>query len=262
MAARQRTNRKSQSGYIATLSGATSQYHFLSGKDAIRNTSPGRTVALSACIGWLGWSEHGIVRSSRCHSQPVISYSFTFVICKEKARSTLEGKIEEVLLLVHVMLPWMIDDAGRRPFQMSLIEWPWPPSKPAAWCVVHDAGDARCEMWDASLRQASKLSALPLLAHFSRYSLPIPPHHQLTIYHACLSKQEEYWNSSRLGDFCYSMFDHVPAHSLVFLRVAWGLVMLSEVYIFMVDDYKLTKERLVKPKFLFKYTYFKWIPRA
>jgi hypothetical protein len=58
------------------------------------------------------------------------------------------------------------------------------------------------------------------------------------------------------------MFDHVPAHSLVFLRVAWGLVMLSEVYIFMVDDYKLTKERLVKPKFLFKYTYFKWIPRA
>jgi hypothetical protein len=69
-------------------------------------------------------------------------------------------------------------------------------------------------------------------------------------------------NSSRLGDFCYPLFDHVPAHRLVFLRFAWGLVMLSEVYIFMVDDYKLTKEPLVKQRFLSKYTYFEWIPRA
>jgi hypothetical protein len=46
-------------------------------------------------------------------------------------------------------------------------------------------------MRDVCELESSKPSALPLLAHFSRYSLPIPPHHQLTVYHACLSKQEE-----------------------------------------------------------------------
>lgn len=66
----------------------------------------------------------------------------------------------------------------------------------------------------------------------------------------------------KIEKFALSLFDQVPAHSLVFLRVAWGLVMLSEVLRFMSDDYYLTQTLLVDLKYMYKYPYFEWIPRA
>jgi hypothetical protein len=98
------------------------------------------------------------------------------------------------------MLPWMIDDAGRRPVQMSLIEWPWPPSKPAVWCMGA-WGCWWCDIYYVILRQASWVLCLFLpisLATLYR------PHHTiswLTNMPASLNKKNTRTeNSSRHRD--------------------------------------------------------------
>ena len=50
----------------------------------------------------------------------------------------------------------------------------------------------------------------------------------------------------------------VPAHSIVFLRVFWGLVMASEIWTYIEHDYEKTLMQLVEPKFLFHYYGFDW----
>jgi hypothetical protein len=57
------------------------------------------------------------------------------------------------------------------------------------------------------------------------------------------------------------LFDPVPAYSLTFLRIFWGLVMAYEVSTFMRYEYSKTYVQLVQPRFMFKYCGFEWIPR-
>jgi hypothetical protein len=125
------------------------------------------------------WSEHGIVRSSRCHSQPVLSYSFAFVICKKKARSNLEGKIEEVLLLT-CACDVAMNDRWCRPTPCPNVIDRMTMTSFQARRVMYGCMGMLMMWYILCDLEASKLSALPLLAHFSRYSLPTPPHHQLT----------------------------------------------------------------------------------
>ena len=70
-------------------------------------------------------------------------------------------------------------------------------------------------------------------------------------------------NPSRvIRNFFFSLFDQVPGHSLVALRISWGVVMLSEVVRFMELDFGLLQDTLVSPKYLFSYHGFEWIWRC
>ena len=58
--------------------------------------------------------------------------------------------------------------------------------------------------------------------------------------------------------FIDGLFQQVPIHSIVFLRVFWGLVMAYEMATYMTRDYRKTKRYLVEPEFMFKYWAFEW----
>jgi hypothetical protein len=61
-----------------------------------------------------------------------------------------------------------------------------------------------------------------------------------------------------LREFVYSLFDEVPAHSIVFHRIFWGIVMAYEIYTYIAYDNGKAYEQLVRPSFLFHYYGFDW----
>jgi vitamin K-dependent gamma-carboxylase len=58
-----------------------------------------------------------------------------------------------------------------------------------------------------------------------------------------------------------SLWSEVPAHSIVALRIAWGVVMLYEMTTYMHNDYYKANRYLVAPEYQFRYWAFEWVPR-
>jgi hypothetical protein len=54
------------------------------------------------------------------------------------------------------------------------------------------------------------------------------------------------------------MREIATAHSVVFHRIFWGIVMLIEVTSYMEHDYAKAYSQLVEPKYLFHYYGFDW----
>eukprot|EP01108_Squamamoeba_japonica_P000146 TRINITY_DN1017_c0_g1_i2.p1 TRINITY_DN1017_c0_g1~~TRINITY_DN1017_c0_g1_i2.p1 ORF type:complete len:454 (-),score=112.76 TRINITY_DN1017_c0_g1_i2:644-2005(-) len=61
--------------------------------------------------------------------------------------------------------------------------------------------------------------------------------------------------------FVRALFVEVAPHSVVLLRVFWGLVMFYEMTTYMKNDYYKAERYLVRPGYMFKYWAFEWIPR-
>lgn len=76
------------------------------------------------------------------------------------------------------------------------------------------------------------------------------------------SQSGQHWiQNTTIKSFVWSLFDEVPIHSIVLLRVFWGLIMAYEVYRYMRNDYAKTKRNLVHPGILLRYYGFEWVPR-
>ena len=93
-------------------------------------------------------------------------------------------------------------------------------------------------------------------------SLPSLPAKKQTNSKTTKTKQQAPGMTSKLYDnvrlFAHSMFDEVPGHSVVFLRVFWGLVMAWEMYTYIMFDFSKAYHQLVHPEFLFHYYGFDW----
>jgi threonine/homoserine efflux transporter RhtA len=72
-----------------------------------------------------------------------------------------------------------------------------------------------------------------------------------------LSFSSQSW-SQLFRKFTEGLFEQVPIHSIVFLRVFWGIVMLYEMWTYMAHDYRKAQRYLVDPGFMFQYWAFEW----
>mmetsp|Transcript_14601 Transcript_14601/g.36161 ORF Transcript_14601/g.36161 Transcript_14601/m.36161 type:complete len:618 (+) Transcript_14601:159-2012(+) len=72
------------------------------------------------------------------------------------------------------------------------------------------------------------------------------------------ARPEEHWRN-----WCVHMlFDEVPVHSTIFVRVLWGLVMWHDIYRFMASDYAHIRHHITNNQFNFPYYYFEWVPHV